>query len=118
MSNNSIEVIEGLDYLPITELNLANNRIKTLSGLSNLSNLSALNVAGNQISSLAPLAAINTLSFLDVRDNLLAHIRQVEFLREIPWLYVLLMSGNPAAKKEHYRYSITNILVKALMLLL
>lgn len=103
MSNNSIGVIEGLDHLPITELNLANNNIKTLSGLSNLPHLCSLNVAGNQITSLAPLASISTLSYLDARNNLLEHIRQAEFLREIPWLNVLLLSGNPCAKKEHYR---------------
>lgn len=103
LSNNAITRISGLDGLPLRELNLSGNRLRDLGGLAALDRLTSLSVADNQISTLAPLAANTALSYLDASRNALQHIRQTEFLRETPWLHVLLLCGNPCHRKELYR---------------
>lgn len=92
-----------MDGLPIRELNVSGNQLRSLRGLNKLSNLTTLLAADNPVESLSPLAGCDSLSYIDVSDNALLHVRQTEFLREIPWLHVLLMHGCPCFRKEHYR---------------
>jgi len=112
LSYNNITHIEGLDDLPIQELNLRGNSLNTLEGLSNLPYLSSLDVSENHIACLAPLDSCFQLHYLNVQSNQLTHIRQVEFLRELQWLMVLLVDGNPAAKKHFYRLRVIYLLPK------
>jgi hypothetical protein len=103
LSYNRISVIEGLDQLPIKELRLKNNNITMLSGLDNLPVLSYLDVSENSIVSLAPLVSCANLTFLDVSNNQIEYIRQVEFIKDVPWLTTLNMFNNPCYQKELYR---------------
>ena len=49
MQNNKIDIIENLDGLRIETLNLAQNRIKMISGLSTLKQLTRLDLSRNDI---------------------------------------------------------------------
>lgn len=111
LSYNKITAIEGLENLPIQELNLSHNSITSLEGLSNLPNLTSLNVSDNNIVSFFPLASCSQLSYLDSSKNRITHIRQVEFLKDIPWLKVLLLTDNPCYRKVFYRYILVSISV-------
>lgn len=103
MSDNSIDNIEGLDFLPIQELNISKNRLVSLNGLKDLPNLSVLNASNNFVSSLSPLAECMSLTRIDLQNNQLETIRQTEHLQDLPWLQSLQMSGNEFCKKQHYR---------------
>ena len=103
LSHNRISKIESLDGLLMQELNLEGNRITSLDGLSQLPRLSSLNVNKNDIMSLNPLKDCTQLRVLSACDNRLVHIRQTEFLSELPWLGVLELNGNPCSNKQLYR---------------
>lgn len=103
LSFNKIAKIEGLDGLNVQELNLEGNLIADLSGLDKLPRLSSLNVSKNEIMSLSPLVDCTQLRILKACDNRILYIRQCEFLKELPWLGVVELMGNAAAKKQLYR---------------
>jgi len=116
LSYNSIEKIEGLDHLPIRDLRLRGNQIKTLTGLDKLPTLAHLDVQDNSIASIAPLALNAALTHLDLSNNQIEVIRQTEYLRteNMPWLSSLLLLDNPCCSKELYRlralYRLPNLL--------
>ena len=103
LSFNNISSIEGLDNLPIQELNLKGNNIRALDGLMNLPYLSCLDVSHNYISTLAPLEQCSQLHYLNISSNRIKYIRQVEFLSEHKWLRSLYLSDNPCCVKPFYR---------------
>jgi hypothetical protein len=103
LSFNNIKVIEGLDGLLIQELNLEGNQLLTLNGFEKLDRLTTLNTAGNNIKSLSALSQCRELKNVDIRNNKIDHIRQVEFLIEIPWLDILILTGNECCSKSQYR---------------
>ena len=110
LSDNDINVIQGLDHLPIRELSLAGNNLLTLHGLDNLKELSFLDVSRNKITCLAPLKKCTKLSFLDAQHNDLNIIRQVEFLKDLEWLRSVILLGNPAFFIPFYRYCVIHII--------
>lgn len=110
LSDNDINTIQGLDNLPIRELNLSGNNILTLHGLDKLPELSFLNVSRNRITCLAPLKKCVKLSYLDAQHNDLNIIRQVEFLKDLEWLRYVILMGNPASFIPYYRYCVIHII--------
>lgn len=110
LSRNKITQIIGLDSLPIQELNLSGNLLTSLEGLSELPYLSSLDVSDNQIAVLSPLASCVQLHYLDVHANKVEQIRQVEFLRDLPWLRILNLMDTPASLKHYYRLRVVYIL--------
>lgn len=109
LSDNDINMIQGLDHLPLRELNLAGNNLLTLHGLDKLTELSYLDVSRNKITCLAPLRKCTNLTFLDAQHNQLNIIRQVEFLQGLEWLRSLILLGNPAFFLPFYRYCVIHI---------
>ena len=103
LSYNQIAKIENLQDLPTREFNLSFNRVTSLQGIGSLKHLTSLNISNNFIFSLQPLQACLNLTYLDIGFNSIQFIRQVEYLTEIPWLQVLVLKGNSAAQKAHYR---------------
>lgn len=103
LSFNNIKVIEGLDGLLIQELNLEGNQLLTLKGLDKLDRLTTLNAGGNNIKSLSALSPCRSLKNVDLRNNKIVNIRQVEFLIEIPWLDILILTGNECCSKSQFR---------------
>ena len=103
LSYNKIAAISGLDGLRLQELNLEGNELSSLEGLGGLPSLSVLNVARNKLESLQPLQSCQSLLTLDAGHNAVSVLRQVEFLRPLPWLANLTLMGNPGARKAHYR---------------
>lgn len=103
LSCNNIATIQGLDHLPLRELNLAHNKIRELTGLNTLVNLTALDASYNLVMHLAPLQQCMELSYINLAHNFIPFIRHVEFLTNLPWLQTLLLCDNPCQQKEQYR---------------
>lgn len=55
-------------------LDLHNNLMETLTGLTALTNLRRLNLAGNRISSICSLSTLTSLEDLDLKRNFLASL--------------------------------------------
>lgn len=103
LSYNTLTSIEGIDFLPIEELNVEGNNLTTLDGLQNSPNLSVLNVSKNHIQHLQPAGKNTSLTVLDVQDNHISFIREVEHLAGLSWIRILKLSGNPCCSKPSYR---------------
>jgi Leucine-rich repeat (LRR) protein len=69
LNANSIDTIENLDGLYIEDLYLQHNRIKKITGLSNLPALKTLDLSKNQITKLKGLSEVETLRFLYLSLN-------------------------------------------------
>eukprot|EP00736_Rhodelphis_marinus_P008830 Rmarinus@m.9264 len=95
LSNNNILKISGLDNLPIRELYLNDNSIKTLRGLGKLRRLEVISVNNNRISSLRGLQGHPRLKRIEIRNNVVALLSEVQHLKELSILHSLDMSDNP-----------------------
>ena len=70
LSNNNIEKIEGLsNQINIEELYLTNNKIQKIEGISNLSQLKKLDLSSNNITDITPLSANKNLKELYLTGN-------------------------------------------------
>ena len=68
--NNDISVIEGLSKFPnLLRLTLRSNEIKNLYGVSDCKNLRWLDVSDNDVNSLKGLEGMSSLEWLDVHNN-------------------------------------------------
>lgn len=106
MQNNAIEFIENLENLNIETLNLAQNKIKMISGLSTLKKLTRFDLSRNDITKLKGLEQNEYLRFLDVSGNKIDKARQVSYIEELPLLTELDMSFNPIQERKCYRLQI------------
>ena len=95
MNGNSIDTIENLDGLFIEELYLQQNRIRKLSGLSNLPVLKTLDISKNQISKLKGLQDTQSLRFLRVQLNNVGKVGQLAYIEHLPLLTEVDLSCNP-----------------------
>jgi len=101
-----IEFIENLEDLNIETLNLAQNKIKMISGLSTLKKLTCLDLSRNDITKLKGIEQNEFLRFLDMSGNKINKVRQVSYIEELPLLTELDMSFNPIQERKCYRLQI------------
>jgi hypothetical protein len=95
-----IDNLHGLESL--CTLDLSENKIKLVEGLSTLTNLTTLNLSKNSLenaASIEHLAECNNLSAVDLSHNQLAGANIVECIAGISKLTSLGMSGNPVCSK-------------------
>jgi len=75
LNGNSVDMIENLDGLWIEELYLSQNRIKVITGVSNLPVLKTIDLSKNSISRLRGLEAVQSLRFLNLSLNNISKVR-------------------------------------------
>ena len=105
---NRIKAVADLSCAPdLNTLNVSNNEISTLSGLSK-SKLETLLCSNNQLSSvdsIAHLIDVPTLQTLDLQNNQLDDPRILDILKKLPCLKCLYLKGNPVVSKiSNYRW--------------
>jgi len=103
LRQNAITKIENLDGLNLEELNLANNQIGKITGLSNLPRLKELDLSKNHIRFLAGLHSIDSLRFLNLSLNNIVKVLQLQYIERLNLLTELDFSFNPVQNKKHYR---------------
>jgi len=103
LRQNSIVDIENLDGLYLEELNLSQNEIKKISGLSQLVCLKELDLSKNHIQHLMGLQNIESLRFLNLSLNNIVKVLQLQFIERLNLLTELDFSFNPIQNKKHYR---------------
>lgn len=92
---NKLEVVmqqitdlSPLAGLPLTELNLAGNRIADLSALSQVENLTKLNIDYNPVADLSPLSALYYLEDLNASNTLVEDVTPLKDLCYLRFLYI------------------------------
>ena len=96
LSYNAINIIQGLNNLPLLELNLAENNISSLDGIEFIMTLERLNVSGNEISRI-PRSIVNlqSLTIMRISRNKLGVIEDVSYLGDINTLTNITLDDNP-----------------------
>lgn len=102
MRQNNISKIENLDDLVLEELNLSQNQIGKITGLSRLGNLKELDLSKNHIRHLAGLQSIESLRFLNLSLNNIVKVSQLQFIERLRLLTELDFCFNPIQNKKHY----------------
>jgi len=109
LQENCISIIEGLQGLPLRNLNLAQNFITQLENLAGLP-LTTLNLKRNKLKTaqdLKELLGCPTLGVLDISDNLIDDVKLLDLLSQMPNLKVLYLKGNDVTKKiKSYRKTV------------
>ena len=100
---NKITKIENLEGLNLEELNLSNNQITRISGLSQLNCLKDLDLSKNNIVHLTGLQNIESLRFFNLSLNAVVKINQLQNVDRLKLLTELDFSFNPIQNKKHYR---------------
>lgn len=103
LSNNCISQIENLDDMWLEELDLSENRISKITGLTKLKVLQKLNLSKNNIVRLNGLQTISSLRFLNLSLNSVEKILQLQFIESLTQLTELDFCFNPIQNKKHYR---------------
>ncbi len=115
--NNKIETIENLENLRLESLNLSQNRLKIVSGLSTLKQMSRLDLSRNEIHKycfpegslryrLKGLEECDYLRFLDLSGNKISKVRQIVYIEDLPLLTEFDLSFNPIQCKKYYRFQV------------
>lgn len=91
-------------------VDLSCNNITCVSPLSNLVACRVLNLSNNQIQDIAPLARLTSLETLLLVSNKIESLKQVQVLRELPFLVKLDLRYNLVCDKENIEKNIRNVL--------
>lgn len=109
--SGSAVAAEDLPYIgglgKLTDLNLSNCSLSTLSGLEGLTTLTALNLSGNSISDLSPLSGSKGLVTVNLQRNAVAGFDALSGLPELTWLdlsYNALSGFAPVSACPKLRY--------------
>ncbi|KAJ8790905.1 hypothetical protein J1605_020999 [Eschrichtius robustus] len=83
---------------------LAQNLLKKVEGLENLSNLTTLHLRDNQIETLSGFSKeMKSLQYLNLRGNMVADLGELAKLRDLPKLRALVLLDNPCTDENDYR---------------
>jgi LPXTG-motif cell wall-anchored protein len=74
---SNLTEVPNLSGTKLTELDLSENEIANIKGLSRVTTLESLNLAYNKVTSLEDLQALNNLMFLAIDENPIASIKSV-----------------------------------------
>ena len=100
---NKISKIENLDDMWLEELNIAENLITKITGLSKLKVLRELDLSENHIVKLNGLQSINSLRFLNLSLNKIEKVLQLQYIEQLTLLTDIDFCFNPIQNKKHYR---------------
>ncbi|KAK2488429.1 hypothetical protein MC885_008786 [Smutsia gigantea] len=108
---NQITDTEGISHPRLGSLDLkgnlihtAQNMLKKVEGLENLSNLTTLHLRDNQIETLSGFSGdMKSLQYLNLRGNMVADLQELAKLRDLPKLRALVLLDNPCTDETDYR---------------
>eukprot|EP00069_Balaena_mysticetus_P018547 bmy_11480T0 len=108
---NQITDTEGISHPRLASLDLkgnhihmAQNLLKKVEGLENLSNLTTLHLRDNQIETLSGFSKeMKSLQYLNLRGNMVADLGELAKLRDLPKLRALVLLDNPCTDENDYR---------------
>jgi hypothetical protein len=103
VSDNHIEDVSGLDYLPLEELDISRNRLTRLRNLRRLPSLEVLHADGNKLEGLRGLKMCGALHTLTAANNRVHNVYEVEHLQPCRQLQVLSLASNTVTRTEKYR---------------
>ena len=111
LDDNKIIKIENLTFLTnIRKLELGKNKINKIEGLEALPHLSQLSLEDNDIYSLQGIHKVQGLMELYIGNNKIDNLKELNYLREVPKLIILDLSGNPLCNENEYRlYTVFNL---------
>lgn len=72
----------------ITELDLRNQGIESISGLENLKQLQSLNLRGNPVTDITAVSELSELEYLNLRETAVADLTPLASLRELTYLNI------------------------------
>jgi dynein assembly factor 1 len=108
VQQNCIHTISGLEKLEnLDTINLSQNQLRHLEGLSCCPNLRTLICTNNQLASVASvqhLTECKGLHTLDLQDNQISDPAVLDVLKQLPELRCLYLKGNPVVSSiKNYR---------------
>jgi hypothetical protein len=105
LSDNEIPQIRGLSPLRhLKVLNLSTNLISTIEGLDILLRLEELDLSGNHIERIpASIKSLAALKILKLHNNKLSTLRDLVHIRPLKNLVSLTIFSNPMSEMEHSR---------------
>ncbi|XP_054383887.1 leucine-rich repeat-containing protein 23 isoform X1 [Pongo abelii] len=104
LRGNQLESMLGINLPKLKNLYLAQNMLKKVEGLEDLSNLTTLHLRDNQIDTLSGFSReMKSLQYLNLRGNMVANLRELAKLRDLPKLRALVLLDNPCTDEINYR---------------
>lgn len=100
-SLDAIHVLQSSDIHSI--IDISRNSLAYLPEFPILLHLETLLLANNHIRSLTGLSKLVNLEVLSVTYNEILHLSDLEELKELPSLRALYLTGNPVVKNKDYR---------------
>ncbi|XP_036108493.1 leucine-rich repeat-containing protein 23 [Molossus molossus] len=104
LRGNQLESTLGINLPKLKNLFLAQNMLKKVEGLENLTNLTTLHLRDNQIETLSGFSEkMKSLQYINLRGNMVTSLRELTKLRNLPKLRALVLLDNPCADESDYR---------------
>lgn len=99
--------MNGLDTLTLLRvLNLAGNKLNSITGFNSLISLIELNLKKNFIGKCEGMPLLPHLQRLYLSDNKIATIQRLNPLQSITTLSDISLEGNPLCSIKYYRYQL------------
>lgn len=108
LNDNKISTISNLSQLPnLSHLSLSNNLISICDRLHvKIGNILSLNLSQNNLTSLECFKKLYSLENLDLSCNKICDIDEIVHIRDLPCLENLLLTGNNVATTVDYRIKV------------
>ncbi|XP_062051426.1 leucine-rich repeat-containing protein 23 [Lepus europaeus] len=104
LRGNQLKSTLGINLPKLKNLYLAQNMLKKVEGLENLTNLTTLHLRDNQIETLSGFSKeMKSLQYLNLRGNMVTDLTELAKLRDLPKLRALVLLDNPCADETDYR---------------
>lgn len=114
LQNNKFKNFPNFIFLNLKKLDISNNNIYSLNGISNLPNLIYLNMENNFINNLNlnEMVQLEELLELNIGGNYIHNLKECILLKNMKKLFNLDISGNEVCNNPEMRISLINYLPK------
>jgi hypothetical protein len=105
LSHNIITKLEGCPFCSsLFEIDLSFNHIASTSHINEvIGNVKYLNLRTNKLTKTKGLNKLYSLERLDLSDNLITTMEEIIRLKDLPFLRILNVDGNPVCVNKDYR---------------